>query len=215
MSVSSFATGDKFIYRIIKSLTTNPSDQWVNTYEFSALETGGEEELLALGVVLVSFEQAMHHDVVRFDRMVISTWEPDSVPYDPAAFISTSLSELGTIGSSTALMALNTALSVARVAAFGRQGHLFYRGNLDEEEVSAPAGKSILTDRADKQTQLDAAVASSGLDDYIGGGATSLRMMMINADGDQVRPVVGLFAQGVSTIPTDHKWFNRSNIVVP
>jgi hypothetical protein len=101
-------------------------------------------------------------------------------------------------------------MNVLRVTAFGRFGHLFYRGWLGEGEVSAPAGKSILTSRSAEQTILDGAVTTSGLDAYMGTGATPLQISMIGSTVDSARGVLGLSIGGVSTVPFDHTWFNRT-----
>jgi hypothetical protein len=106
---------------------------------------------------------------------------------------------------------LNTTLAVARVANFGRFGHLFFRAQLTEDEIVAPAGKTVLQNRATKQGVIDTAITTAELDGYLGSAPTaSLGMVMINADGTQVRPVLGLAVQGVTTLPTDHTWFNRT-----
>jgi len=215
MTVSSFAAGALFVIRVTKYLSTNPDNKWANSYEFRAMEGGTESTLLTLGEVLVDFEAAFHHTVVTFDRILISTWEPDSVPYDPAVFISSTLTAAGLNTSGGELLPLDKCLSVARVAATGRFGHLFYRGALTEADTIAPAGKSVLGDRPAMQAVIDGAVDSSGLNDYIGIGAGSLQLVLINADGDQRRTVNQLNVQGISTIKTDHKWFNRSSITVP
>jgi len=212
MSVTSLAPGDLFTVRIIKHLITNPADQWANSYEFKAISSGTESELLILAPILVGFESVFHYTTTIFDRIVISTWEADSVPYEPAAFISLSLSDIGDIEAASDPLSLNQCLSVTRVAASGRFGHLFYRNCVAEEDVHAPAGKTILNDRAEFQTLLDTALSASTLADYIGASPeASLGMVMVNADGTQVRPVVGLFVSGISTIKTDHKWFNRTS----
>jgi len=210
MPITPFAVGDKFIYRVLKSLTTNPDNRWVNTYEFRAGEVGAEADLLTLGTALVNFEIAMSRETVQFERLTISTWVPDSVPYDPAAFITTTLTGAGTLPITDDVSPLNMCLSVARIAATGRSGHIFLRGNLTEEDVTAPAGKSVLTARPTKQTQLDGALSSSGLDAYIGPeDPIALFMVMVNKDGTQIREVKELLVQGVTTLPQDHAWFNR------
>jgi hypothetical protein len=211
MPVTSFATDDLFIFRVTKYLSTNPANKWANSYEFRAAAGGDEGDLLALGNLLVQFEARFHHNVVIFDRILISTWAADSVPYDPATFISSTLTATGAIGPVTDLLALNQCLSVARIAASGRFGHIFYRGVLEEAEVAAPAGVSVLVSRAGQQVKIDDALEDSGLADYVGEGATgALRLVMVNAAGTQVRTVNQLRVQGVSTIPTDHAWFNRT-----
>jgi len=215
MSVTTYEAGAKFVIRVTKYLSTNPDNKWANSYEFRALESGGEAELLTLGEALVDFEAIFHHTAVTFDRILISTWEPDSVPYNPAVFIASTLTAAGGNTSGGDLLPLDKCLSVARVAATGRFGHLFYRGALTEADTVAPAGKSVLGDRPAMQTIIDDAITTSGLDAFLGGGATSHEMVLINADGDQVRRVNQLNVQGVATIKTDHKWFNRSSITVP
>jgi hypothetical protein len=212
MTVLSFVADDLFTLRVTKYLSTNPANKWQNSYEFQANDGGGEAELLALGTALVEFESSFHHDVVTFDRLLISTWEADSVPYNPSTFISSTLTAVGGIGPVGDLLALNTCLSVARIAGSGRFGHIFYRGVLEEVEISAPAGVNILASRAAQQTKINDALTDSGLEDYVGVAPTgAFRLVMVDKTGAQVRNVIQVRAQGVSTIPTDHAWFNRTS----
>src|SRR5215471_1179799 len=95
MSVLTYAEGDLFVVRITKSLTTNPDNKWANSYEFKALAIGSEGPLLVLAEAIVEFEAAISFENVIFDRALISTWAPDSVPYDPTTFISTTLTATG------------------------------------------------------------------------------------------------------------------------
>jgi hypothetical protein len=211
MTVLSFVADDLFVIRVIKYLSTNPDNKWANSYEFQATAGGDEGDLLTLGNVLVQFEATFHRTAVVFDRILISTWAEDSVPYDPATFISSTLTATGAVAIGGQLQALNTTLSVARIASSGRFGHLFYRGILEELDIGAPAGKAVLVSRAAQQVKIDDAAEDSGFDAYFGEAPTgSLRMVMVNKAGDQIRPVNQLRVQGVSTIPTDHAWFNRT-----
>lgn len=211
MPVTEFAADDLFIFRITKSLATNPDRQWQNTYEFRAVTSGDTGALIALGTALVLFEQSMHMSQVVFERLLISTWVPDSHPYDPAAFIASSLTAVGARGGLADLQPLSQCLTVTRQANSGRFGHIFYRGFLLEDDSNAPAGKPRLVARSDIQDDMEAALTSSGLGDYITvGGHTSLMMCMVNKDGSNVRDVNALRVQGVSQLPLDHKWFNRS-----
>jgi hypothetical protein len=212
MTVLSFAVDDRFVLRTIKSLTTNPDNKWANSYEAVATETGDNADLISLGLSIVAFERAIHQDVVQFLELLVSTWEADSVPYDPTSFLTLPLTGNGSVGVVSDLMALNTTLSVARVVTNGRSGHLFYRGVLQEGDVEAPAGKSVLVDRDGFQDTLTSAVDAASLDEWMGPSASNnLRLAMISASGLQVRAVQSLRVQGVSSVPTDHAWFNRSN----
>jgi hypothetical protein len=216
MSVTGYESGDQFTIRVTKFHQLNPDNKWANSYEFQAEAAGAEDELLTLGQAVVEFEAALHRNVVIFDRILISTWQPDSKPYNPEVFISSTLTAVGGRGTDADNLPLNQTLAVARIAGFGRFGHLFYRGVLDEEDVSAPAGKQVLDDRAGIQTMIDAAIVSSGLEDYLGATSTRvLKMVMISADGAQSRDIIQLRAQGVSAVPQDHAWFNRTTTPAP
>lgn len=211
MPIAPFQGGDRFIYRVRKYLSTNPDNKWVNSYEFIATNDGGEAGLLSLGTALVGYEQLIHLEVVVFDALLISTWTPDSVPYDPTAFISSPLTGVGDRALGVVdMLGLSNCLDVRRFAATGRYGHLFYRGCLLETDVEAPAGKTLLVDRPGTQTRVDDAITTSGLDDYIGPSSALLAMSMINASGTQERNLISLNVGQVAQVKQDHRWFNRT-----
>lgn len=212
MSVLSAEIGDKFVVRVFKHHENNPDNLWTNSYEGIATTPDSGDALLNWALAIVAFEKALHMTPIQFDRFTISTWEADSVPYDPEAFMSVSITGSGATGEVNGMMPLNTTFSVARVATSGRFGHLFYRGALDNAETAQPAGKLILLDADETQERIDNALTSSSLSDYLGVAPDSNpAICMISADGSQVRNVVGLVAAGVTTLPTDHAWFNRTS----
>lgn len=211
MPVTPFAVDDLFTIRVRKYLMTNPDNKWVNSYEFRAVASGAESDLLLLGSRLVDYEQKLHYETVIFETLLISTWVEDSKPYDPTAFISSPLTGAGfRVPDAEQLLGLSNCMDVRRFAAFGRYGHLFYRGCLVESEVEAPAGKTIISDRPAAQSRLDDAVSDNSFDDYIGAGAELLQMVMVSADGSQVRAVVSLNVGQVAQVKQDHRWFNRT-----
>jgi len=211
MTVHDFDTGARFVIRVFKNHFDNPSDTWVNSYEFKANESGTEGVLIELGNEVVAFEKAMHGVKISFNRMTISTWEEDSVPYNPLAFISTTLTGVGAVGEVTGLEPLNECLSVSRVCASGRVGHIFFRGALDAAEVFSPGGRATLIDDTEIQGRIDDALTASGLGETLGVlSAGSFQMVLIDKPGTTVRNVVGLVAAGVSFLPLDHAWFNRT-----
>lgn len=216
MSVLSYSSDALFTIRVVKSLLTNPDNAWVNNYEVQARVAGSEDELLAVATRIVAFEKAFHHVSVTFNRLLISTWAPDSKPYDPAAFISSTLTGNGIRSTGADPMALQSCFSVARVCASGRIGHLFYRGVLCEDDTYSPAGKSVLNNKALLQTALDTALGTSGFEDNIGAGADgALGLVMVGKTTAAVRTVIGLVAVGVAGVPNDHAWYNRSSSVHP
>lgn len=216
MSVIEFGTGDLFVIRTIKYLSTNPDNKWANSYEVVSSGATGSGELLTLGSAIVLFEQTMSLSQVRFDHMIISTWAADSKPYNPATFMSVPLTGGGAAPAATDALPLSQCLSVARVADSGRFGHVFYRGWLKEGDVSAPAGKAVLSDPGSLSATVDNAITSSELDGYLSlDGRLNLNLCMISKNGTNVRLIRTLTVQGVSQLPTDHAWFNRRAPTAP
>jgi len=211
MSMIDFEVNDLFILRIIKSYTTNPSREWSNSYEFVANSAGGIGVWDALISSFVTYEQTLHNTFTAFIRATVSTWQPDSVPYDPDNFISQDLTGNGTRDTTGELEPITTTLDVKRISQVGRQGHIFYRGVLSQADTSAPSGITILGDPTALQAELDAAVAAGGIEgNLIGGPGVDLQLAMINKTGTQIRAVNNLKIGGVSQLPVDHAWFNRT-----
>lgn len=210
MPVTSFTSGDLFIFEVTKALSSNPDLKFRNTYEMQAVDDGTTSDIVDAGLQIVAFEKAILLDVVDFVELRVATWEPDSVPYDPTAFLALPLSGTGDRPSTGSdILALNICLNVARVPVSGRFGHLFYRGFLREIDVRAPAGDFILDDPSGVDSTFSSALSSSGMDDLLA-ASNFFGMVMVNADGSNVRRVFSLSPQGVSTVPTKHKWFNRT-----
>lgn len=211
MSVLTFTTNDRFIFRIIKHYTTNPSRQWSNSYEVLANSAGSLGDLTVLGSALELFESLLHNTFTAFDRLVISTWSPDSKPYDPDAFYVQELTGNGTRDTTGELEPITTCLSVARQPTSGRLGHIFYRGVLSQGDTSAPSGITVLNSPGALTSELNDALTDSELSGYIGlGAAGPLVLAMINKTGTNTRLVMALKVGGVVQLPVDHAWFNRT-----
>ena len=211
MSVLTFAVNDRFVIRTIKSHTSNPDREWSNTYEFLANDTGGIGDLTTLATTLVAYEVLIHSDFTHFVRTTVSTWKEDSVPYDPDTFLVFEEDTDGTRITSGEKEPLNVCWSVVRRPTAGRLGHIFYRGVLAQDDTAAPGGILQLSNPSGMSTTLESAISGSGLDAYIGQDATGpLVMAMVNKTGTNTRLVVELVSSGVSILPVDHAWFNRT-----
>lgn len=212
MSVLDITSGDLFTVRIFKNLVTNPLNEWSNSYEVKAYDTLSSVDLLVEVRALVRFEKAIHKDVVQFTRMVVSTWEPDSVPYDPASFVVDPLTGQGAVGPVGDNLALNQVLVVKRNPVSGRSGHIFYRGVLNEADTEAPAGRLVLSDPSGTADTIETALTDADVSNLYGvTPSNGVGLVMISADGSQVRVVNSLTASGCTTLPTDHAWFNRTS----
>lgn len=199
-----------FIIRVHKSLVTSPLNPWSNSYEFQADDPVSTADLQNAALACALWETALTRDLVQYNRATVSTWAEDSHPYDPATFMTVPLTGTGGLTGEADTLALNQTFRIARTPATGRAGHIFLRAALEEGQVSAPAGISILVDVDGMNDTVQTALTSSELENYIGAAPLGpLHMVLVNKAGTQIRNVLSLTAQGVTTLPTDHRWFNR------
>lgn len=211
MSVLTFATNDRFVVRVIKHYSTNPARQWSNSYELVANESGELTDLTDVGNAVIGFETLIHNTFTVLDRLTISTWSADSVPYDPDVFYVQPIDDAGTRDTSGELEPITTCWSVSRDPASGRLGHLFYRGVLAQADTEAPAGITVLSAPTAMATLLSDSLDSSNLGRYLGLAATEpLSVAMINKTGTNTRLVAAFSSAGVVQLPVDHAWFNRT-----
>jgi len=211
MSVVSFEVADRFVVRVIKSYTTNPARKWSNTYEVVAVVPGNVTDINGMTSIFTIFEQTLHNTFTHFERVTVSTWEADSVPYNPDAFYVAELDFNGTRDTTGELEPITTCLSVVRQPASGRLGHLFYRGVLSQGDTSAPSGITILSDPTAMSTLLGTAMSESGMENLLGTPVGSWGLVMINKTGTEGRSVQNLTIGGVTQLPVDHAWFNRTS----
>lgn len=139
---------------IFKAWNARTARQWVNTYEAveradPSISDADPLDFVGLADALVTFEQAIHLVPVYFHRYVISTWLPDSDPYDPAALYTHPLSVQGLralTGTTLELTAepLQMVALATRNATTGKPGRMMYRGALNESEVEQAGGYSRL-----------------------------------------------------------------------
>lgn len=211
MSILTFATNDTFVIRIHKHHVNNVERTWANSYEVLANSSGALSDLDGLIQSIVLFEKLLHLGNIQFDRGTASTWEEDSTPYNPSTFYVRDLDGFGTRGGSSPYAPITTCLNVVRAPTSGRQGHIFYRGVLSQADLVVPSGIAVLEDPDAWSGDIDTALITSELGVYIGSLATGpLQLCMINRTGTNVRPVMELKVGGVSELPTDHAWFNRT-----
>jgi hypothetical protein len=123
---------------------------WANNYEVEATQdiTNPSTALEFLATRIVELERGLHLSGVVIDRVAISTYVPDSQPYNPntVAVFPFSVNANRT-GQGTA-QPLEMCLFVRRSVAFGRDGRLLYRGCLTTAEVSSGNLRAFLTPAA-------------------------------------------------------------------
>lgn len=124
-----------YIIRVRKSWgARDPERSWVNTYEVSY--DGAIGDLSATANAIANGERILHLAEVQFLSATISTWQPDSVPYNPLTFKTVELEQVGLRASAgVSAMDSNVCLLVKMMTALGRNGRRFYRGCLSEADV--------------------------------------------------------------------------------
>jgi hypothetical protein len=194
--------------RIFKRLTTAPSPEWSNRYDLSVVGTPTTQDLEDSCFDILDLERSLHLGSVGFNRMVLSTYQADSSPYDPTALLTMALSVSGLKAASGDPLDLRVALFVRRQVDVGRIGKLLYRGSLSEGEVSAPAGIVALSNEAN--TSLNGVIntweAGSGLEFMSATGP--LLMVMLNNGGSTARIVRSLSVGGATITKQNHRYYD-------
>lgn len=205
---------ETFTISIYKSLVANPAVRWRNAYtaQFVTGSTPGNGRLMHLAEVLLDYEKRIHLGGVQFVQTTISTAAADSTPYDPTAFITIPHPSgvFGTRTISSDPLDLTAAFYVRRQVASGRQGKLFYRGVLGEQDVSAPSGVLRLTNPTGMQTLLQDAIGSSDLDAFFYPAAAG-DLMLVLSGGGVSRQILAFQAAGATRVSNDHRWYNVTN----
>jgi hypothetical protein len=219
-----------YTVRVFKSLLAQPDVRWANTYE---IEYAGEMDYNAaegISAALIAAEQELHIDVVKFDRCTVSTWLPDSAPYDPAALHTFTPS--GDVVGANAIIGdvevLDTVLWVKRIADNGRNGRLFYRGVLTAADTQeGPKRKPALTSAGTTRAQalLDAfktvLAETPNPPEFVMAGQSQTGLIYhAAAEGEKqvvekqygpvkVRGVRDFVIGGVTRVTTDNAYFDK------
>jgi hypothetical protein len=161
---------------------------WANNYEIQAVNDIPDPEfaLQALADRLVSLERAIHLNITMIDRVTISTYAPDSQPYNPDALATFPYNLVGQRAISGDILPLEICLFVRRSVDFGRDGRLLYRGCLTEPDVATTGMRmALLTAPRD--------AIQSAITNWQGLGQ-NWRFVMASGTPNptNVRPVVGL-----------------------
>lgn len=215
-SVLDFEIGDLFILRVWKHHTDAPLVEWTNTYEAKALAAGGLILLTDLAAKAVAFEQVLHGEDIQFSRYTISTWQPDTHPYDPEAFYDHPLGSatFGTRVITGDQLPVRVCWAAQRAAVTGRMGKLYYRGCLGEGDVQAAGEGYQFTNPAAMETLINGAATTTQFGNYFAPAVGAMELSMIGLPKGvtvpQVRGVTDITSDGVVDVQMNHRWFNRA-----
>jgi hypothetical protein len=147
MTLRNIAQGEVVTVRIYKQFA---GYLWANNYEVAAT-TNVPDPVVALQELadrLVTLERNIHLRGVFIDRVTISSYAPDSQPYDPDTLATFPYTLEGVRNYNGEAVPLELCLFVRRNTNFGRDGRLLYRGCLSEGDITAPSFRSLLTSAA-------------------------------------------------------------------
>jgi len=98
-------------------------------------QTQGEVFWNNVAARFVALESQLIFPFIQLDRVVISSYVPDSQPYNPTSFISLPFSINGTRQIVGDVAPANLCLVVRKNVTYGRDGRIFIRGNLLENDI--------------------------------------------------------------------------------
>lgn len=224
MSIAIWSIGDIVTAKVYKSLESAPDKVWANTYEFRLGVESDEpyDSNEALALALANWEAQFHLEDVKFERVVLSTYVPDSQPYSPDSFVSVPIVALnGQRDDVTSdQLPLNVCLRVKKGVLFGRVGFQLYRRCLVEGDVVAPSGTYSLVDGQD--TLLNGLlnglylVPPSETATTLWTRLDNLSVRWVMASGNptatSVRTVQGVSVAGVTIKAFNNRYFDRTNV---
>lgn len=203
MSILDPELGEVFTIRTVKEYANKV---WVNTYEVQVLDPSiSTTALRQAATTIVAAERDFHNNWVSFIRYVISTYVPDGQPYDPLSFISEPIALQGNRGFVGDNLSLTDCVFVRFGAPTGRPGKRFYRGCLQETDVSFGIDGHTLSNAFRAQV-------SANLQPLLTGLPSGLQLCLAsgNPTPTVVRPVVSIETAFVSvTKKLNNRYFRR------
>jgi len=135
MPLQSVSTGEVFTVRVYKLFNQY---RFANTYEIVAQqdESGtGEVFWVQIADRFVTLESQLLLNFIQVDRVVISSYAPDGLPYNPTSFISIPYNIFGQTPVVGDIVPANMCMVVRKNVTYGRDGRNFYRGTMNETDL--------------------------------------------------------------------------------
>lgn len=209
--VTEYSDGARFTLRVRSSLASNRRVRWFNTWEIRAMSSGDLTELTAMADAMIGFHVQVSYNYVYADEITVSSWEPDSHPYNPLGFVTFPLNQVGAraIGGDSP-MPLRQTLFLKRAVTSGLLGKLFLRGALSLPDMEYQDGEWGLDNPGGLQTVVNTAIGTSGIDSYLEGiEGAQFSLCMLTALGG-TRFYDNLLVAGTSDVKLNHKYFDRA-----
>jgi hypothetical protein len=205
MTLRNIAQGEVVTVRIYKQYV---GFSWANNYEVQATTNVNDPAQSLADMVdrLVVLERLLHLQAVIIDRATVSSYAPDSQPYDPDTLTTFPYSLSGQRTSAGEVLPLELCLFVRRNVNFGRDGRLLYRGCLTENDMSATAFRPLLT--SSTVNSIQSAINNW----YQQGIGSEWRLVMAsgNPQPTSIRTIVGLqVSEKITVKKVNNRYFRR------
>jgi hypothetical protein len=205
MTLRNIAQGEVVTVRIYKQYV---GFSWANNYELQATTNINDPAQSLADMVdrLVVLERLLHLQGVIIDRATVSSYAPDSQPYNPDTLTTFPYSLSGQRSAPGEVLPLELCLFVRRNVNFGRDGRLLYRGCLTENDMAAAAFRPLLTSSTVNNIQ-------NAINDwYQQGVGSEWRLVMASGTPQptSIRTIVGLQVSEKMTVKkVNNRYFRR------
>ena len=202
MSLLSRLDQDEVLTARTYKVLPNSQVAWANTYELivddpSQNVTEVSNRLNAVKNALVTLERTLLGTPYVLDRVIISTYVPDGVPYNPYTFASYPVGLFGLYNTPPAfLLPLQLCTLVKRSVSFGRQGSLLFRGIVNSNDANtSSAGTVIVGGRlnaiANQLNTFLSAIRQQGFDLVMARGQEAVEVGTLRrVNGFEVKPTM-------------------------
>jgi hypothetical protein len=207
MTVTNITNGELFTVRVYKAFGAL---LWANNYEFRATQDVPFAQTAIFDLVnrLIDLELPLYPNYIRLDRAVVSTYQPDSRPYNPDTFTTVPINVAGTAEFSTDAMPIEYCVFVRRVVASGRPGKLLYRGVLEEGAVGTLGLRAVITSQRLNQLQN---LFSTWFGTFVSSNVPFELVMISGQENINVRVIQGLsVVEKVTLKQVTNAYFDRA-----
>jgi hypothetical protein len=156
---------------------------------------------------LVLLERGIHLQWVTIDRAVVSTYQPDSRPYNPDSFLTIPINQPASQQAVGEVLPLELCIYVRKNVASGRFGKNYYRAAITESGLQSDSFRPLLTDSQRNNFQ-------NFVNNWVANGALGTGWELVMAKGEptptNVRTVTGLTVEKrVVVKQVGNRYFDR------
>lgn len=213
MGILAPTAGERFLIRTFKYWEGNYDREWVNNYFIIAMVDATQAGLSSSAEAIMNFERNLMDTRVTTARTVISTYLPDSDPYDGNEFYTIPYEGNGirTPGLLGDILPLTDVRFVRFAPALGRTSFLGYRASIYEGEVNAASGRREFDDVV-VQNALIAGLVDSHLSYILPGGDGVFQLC---SGSTSPRPIISVASGRPGYLPMKHKYYNVGSPPTP